>query len=103
HAAKYPKVARNGQLTFETMWDYMDEMSVEHATVSFTQRWHQVAGGVRSLKTDVESFNENSMRAVNRPVQLTFNFEHVAEQSSDQVVDTIMPDDVGEYQNPVKA
>jgi hypothetical protein len=101
HAAKYPKIGKNGQLTFETMWDYMEEMSLEHATVSFTQRWHQLVGGARSLKTDVDSFNDNNVRAVGKPVQLAFNFEFAAEQPVEQVIDAITPDGAGEYKNPV--
>jgi hypothetical protein len=91
HAAKYPRVDKHGQPFFETMWDYMQTMSAEHALVSFTQRHGQLEGGCRSLKTDVDSFNENSPRAVGNEIQLSFNFEFMLDSVPDQVVETIAP------------
>ncbi len=93
HAANYPRMEKNGQLIFETIWDYMQTMSAEHARVSFTQRWHQLAGGCRSLKIDVDSFNENSPRAIGQEIQLSFNFDFELDAPTAQVVETVSGDD----------
>ena len=75
------------------MWDYLEVMSVEHARMSFTQRWNQVRGAARSLKRDASSFNDNNLRAAYTKIQLTLNFDFDSDQSR-QIVEIVEQDGV---------
>lgn len=86
HAAKYPKMEKDGQLVFETMWDDARTMNADHARVSFMQRWYQIGGECRSLKRDIDNWNQNSPNAIGHEVQLSFNFEFEMEESISNAV-----------------
>lgn len=88
HAAKYPRMDKNGQLFFETMWDDGETMSADHAHVSFTQRWYQIAGECRSLKRDMDSWNDNNPNAVGHKIQKSFNFDLEIEETIPAVVES---------------
>ena len=87
HAAKYPRMDKSGQLRFETMWDDGETMIADHAHVSFTQRWYQIAGECRSLKRDMDSWNDNNPNAVGHEIQKSFNFDLEIEDTSDAMVE----------------
>ena len=38
HAARYGKATEGGQMVFETIWDELETMSMDHARISYTQR-----------------------------------------------------------------
>jgi hypothetical protein len=78
-----------GQLVFETIWDQLETMSEDHARVSFTQRWDQIAHECRSLKRDNDSFGDNNPHAGGRGVQLMFNFEFAAESVDPTSAETL--------------
>lgn len=85
HAAKYERILPGGQKTFEIIWDHLDTMSDDHATVSFEQRYRQVVGHANSLRTDMDSFYENNPNAGERR-QLSFNLDLLVEPAQEQEV-----------------
>lgn len=102
HAAKYPKTDQNGNLVFETMWDHILDMSAEHARVSFTQRWHQIAGKCRQLSRDVASFQEFNPNGSAVQLTLPLDFSGEIEDRDEQRVEEITPSDPAPRKVPPK-
>ena len=92
HAAKAPKaVDEHGNFVFEVIWDYIHTMTREHAEMSFQQRWDKLADGARSLKADIDSFNDNNSNAGQDGIQRKFDFTREVEPAAPQVVDEVRP------------
>ncbi len=67
HAAK---VERDGEQL--TLWADIRTADRPHMEIAFQQRRQQIVGDCRQLKTDVDSFNDNSNTGP--PIQLVFDF-----------------------------
>lgn len=69
--AKYAaKILDHGKQV--TLWADGRTASRDHMRLSFQQRRHQVVGDCRHLKTDVDSYNENTNDG--DPIQVIFDF-----------------------------
>jgi hypothetical protein len=89
HAVRYERVDQNGNRISEAVWDYIFQMSREHAERSFDQRWQHIADKSESLQKDIASFNDNNPNAGDRPIQKTFDFTDALRDSHEQEVDEI--------------
>lgn len=67
HAAR---VQRDGQQL--VLWEDIRTGSPMHMQIAFQQRRQQIVGDCRQLKTDVDSYNENSNPS--GPIQMIFDF-----------------------------
>lgn len=67
HAARF--LWENKQLTF---WDDIRGASRTHMHVSLQQRRNQIVGDCKQLKTDMESYNDNTNTG--KPIQMVFDF-----------------------------
>ncbi len=63
HAARYHN---------EVLWADIRSAPREHMEIAFQQRRQQIVGDCRQLKTDVDSYNDNTNRGV--PIQMIFDF-----------------------------
>ncbi len=54
------------------LWADIRTASRQYMQTAFQQRRHQILGDCRQLKTDVDSFNDNT--AVESPIQMSFDF-----------------------------
>lgn len=60
------------------LWEDIRTAAPEHMQIAFQQRRQQIVGDCRQLKTDVDSYNENTSRSA--PIQLVLDFtDDVAE------------------------
>ena len=84
HAAKFPRVDENGNMIFDAVWDHINTMSFDHAAMSFIDgRRGQLAGGCKSLKSDIDSFNDNNPNAKDAEIQISFDFTYDVEDDED--------------------
>ncbi len=89
HAAKYPRVDENGNMILEAVWDHINAMSFDHAALSFIDgRRGQLSGGCKSLKADIDSFNDNNPNATQDKIQISFDFTFDVEDDEADETDT---------------
>ncbi len=89
HAARYERVDENGNRIIDVVWDHIYEMSLDHAEVSFEQRYQQMADEARALDRDMNSFNDNNPNAADGFIQKTFDFTLELQEPHEQVVQEI--------------
>jgi hypothetical protein len=63
HAARYKQ---------SVLWEDIRTAPREHMEIAFQQRRQQIVGDCRQLKTDADSFNDNSNPGL--PIQMVFDF-----------------------------
>ncbi len=65
--------AKHAARTHQTvLWADIRTAPKEHMEIAFQQRRQQIVGDCRQLKTDVDSFNENTNS--DEPIQMVFDF-----------------------------
>jgi hypothetical protein len=96
-AAKYERLDENGNMILEVVWDYLHEMSVDHALVSFSQRDENICKQRRSATRDVQSFIDNNPNAKGHEAQFQFGF--MLEEPRKVVVETVTQTDIAPAQS----
>ena len=92
HAAKILFVGETGKMQQKVLWDEINTMSLDHGTVSFQQRWDQMAGGAKSLRNDENSFADNNPNAKGKYTPHSLNFDFMADDFDEQAVQNIKVD-----------
>ncbi len=83
------------------LWADRLTMSADHAHLSFSQQWDQIAGQCKSLHDAQADFNDNNPHSVKHPSQLMFDFTMVVEAPQTQRVEKIAADvDADPNENP---
>ena len=73
-AAKIERLDVNGNRIFDVVWDYLHEMSLDHALTSFSQRDEIIERQRLAATRDVHSFLDNNPSAVGHEGQFQFGF-----------------------------
>ncbi len=73
-AAKIKRFDVNGNRMFDVVWDYLHEMSFDHALTSFSQRDDVIEKQRLAATRDVHSFLDNNPSAVGHESQFRFGF-----------------------------
>lgn len=63
----------------QTFWDDIRNASRTHMQVSFQQRRNQIVGDCIQLKTDMDSYNDNTNTGM--PIQMVFDFTKDLEEA----------------------
>jgi len=73
-AAKIDRVDASGNRVFDVVWDYLHEMSLDHALTSFSQRDEIIEKQRLAATRDVHNFLENNPNAAGHEDQFQFAF-----------------------------
>jgi hypothetical protein len=89
-AAKIERVDARGNTMFDVVWDFLHEMSVDHALTSLSQRDAIIEQQRRSATRDVQSFLDNNPSAHGYRSQFVFGFmlEEAAPVIEEEVEET---------------
>lgn len=83
-AARFRKPSYDGTDRFETLWGDVRTEDRDFVEVGFSNKRGQIAGEVKQLGTDVDSFNDNYNTGA--PIQLSFDFTADYEESKQSSV-----------------
>ncbi len=74
HAARFLQEEKQ-----QTFWDDIRGASRTHMQVSLQQRRNQIVGDCKQLKTDMDSYNDNTNPG--KPIQMVFDFTRDLEEA----------------------
>ena len=93
-AAKYKRIDGNGNMILDVVWDYLHEMSLDHALTSFSQRDENIEKQRLAATRDVHSVLDNNPNARGYGSQFRFGF--MLEEPMPIVVETVEETSVSE-------
>lgn len=73
-AAKIDRIDANGNRIIDVVWDYLHEMSLDHALIAFTQRDEIIEKQKLAATRDVHSVLDNNPNIAGHETQFTFSF-----------------------------